>query len=173
MPEEEDPNDWLSQICGNLQRTPEERLEGWTRFSNEALLHKAQPDRGPRMLTSLPVGCCGLCLTRTWLSCLWGWARGYVQGAPYPSTNTDFTPRRDPVNLRKVEQVLRGLAARPLKHDLWHPVADPNVAGFRRVLTSAGMVKRSRCPAGSRRLPPAHGARRSPRPRRGPFRVGG
>ena len=137
--EEEDPNDWLSQICGNLRRTPEERLEGWTRFSNEALWHKAQLIGVPHVDFS-PRGVLRALSEQDVAFVFVGMGAGYVQGAPYPSTNTDFTPRLDPGNLRKVEQVLRGLAARPLKHDLWHPVEDPNVAGFRRVLTSAGMV---------------------------------
>ena len=69
-----------------------------------------------------------------------GMGAGYVQGAPYPSTNTDFTPRLDAANLRRVDQVMEGLAARPLEHDLWNRVDRPTLPGFRRLLTSAGMV---------------------------------
>lgn len=69
-----------------------------------------------------------------------GMGAGYVQGAPYPSTNTDFTPSLDVENLRRVDRALGELAARPLEHDLWNRVDAPIRPGFRRLHTSAGMV---------------------------------
>ena len=136
---EEDPNDWLSQICGNLRRSPAERLSRWSAVANEALWHKARlmgvphvgfaPGRVLRALSEQGVA-----------FVLVGMGAGYVQGAPYPSANTDVTPLLDVENLRGVDRALGALAARPLKHDLWSRVDAPVRAGFRRLLTSAGMV---------------------------------
>ena len=69
-----------------------------------------------------------------------GMGAGYPQGAPYPTTNADVTPRPDQNNLEKLEQALRMLQARPLEHDDKGPVEEPWLPGFRRLMTSAGMV---------------------------------
>ena len=136
---EEDPNDWLSQIWGNLRRTPEERLKNWTRLADEALRYKASligvphigfsPRRVMRTLVEHDVAFVFV-----------GMGAGYVQGTPYPSANTDFTPSLDADNLARVDRALDKLAAQPLEHDLWNRVDEPTLPGFTRLLTSAGMV---------------------------------
>ena len=69
-----------------------------------------------------------------------GMGAGYLQGAPYPSTNADVTPSLDGENLERLERALAVLGARPLVHDDKGPVEEPSLPGFRRLMTSAGMV---------------------------------
>ena len=139
VPEEEDPNDWLLQILGALRRSPGERLKRWTGFSNEsvgwAFRRRGYPhvEFSPaRVLGDLTAH--GVCFVMV------GMGAGYLQGAPYPSCNSDITPSTDPENIARMEQVLGGLEARPLDRDEWGPVSEHTLPGFRRLMTSAGMV---------------------------------
>ncbi|MDE0232117.1 MAG: hypothetical protein OXI56_09315 [bacterium] len=69
-----------------------------------------------------------------------GMGAGYLRGAPYPSYNTDVTPSMESDNLARVEEVLEVLEARPLERDEWGPVEEHALSGYRRLMTSAGMV---------------------------------
>ena len=65
---------------------------------------------------------------------------GYLQGRPYPSYNTDITPRTDPDSSARMEQALTSLDARPLDTDEWGSVTAHTLPGFSRLKTAAGMV---------------------------------
>ena len=138
--QDEDPNDWLSQICAHLRRTPAARIERWTRFSNSVLtfngrqsgvLHSAfRPRRVIRTLLDFRVD-----------FVLVGMGAAYLQGVPYPTYNTDITPRADRAdNVDRMWQALRVLGAESLERDEWGSVPEPNLPGFRRFDTTAGMV---------------------------------
>ena len=136
-PTEDDPNDWLSQICDNLLVPPAERLRRWTSFSNRGLAHKARLNGVAHTGFSPPRVMRALC-DRQVVFVLVGMGAGFVQGVPFPTVNTDIAPSRDLDNLNRLEQALRFLDARPLDHDLWEPVSSS--PGFRRLLTAGGMV---------------------------------
>ena len=136
--EEEDPNGWLWQIIDHLKRSPKQRLARWARFGNGGLRYKNlrrvehvtfKPARVLRTLTEHGVE-----------FVLVGMGAGYLRGAPYPSYNTDITPRIDPGNLERLEQALGLLGACPLEQDEWGLVEAHTLPGFRRLMTSAGMV---------------------------------
>ena len=134
----EDPNDWLSQICANLRRSPSERLAEWADFADwsesftarrKGLPHvEFSPRRVLRILTDAGV-----------VFVFVGMGAGYLQGAPYPTYNTDITPKRDPENLIRVEHALRLLDSRPRESDQHGSVHEHDM-GFRRLMTSAGAV---------------------------------
>ena len=132
VPRKDDPNAWLWQIRDHLRRSPAKRLERWASFADGALRinsHRLGLLQVLRTLTAQGVA-----------FVMVGMGAGYLQGAPYPSYNTDITPRTDPANIARIEQALVGLYARPLDRDEWGPVAEPTLPGFRRLLTVAGMV---------------------------------
>ena len=135
----DDPNGWLWQICRNLRRTPEERLQAWTAFSDWSLKHNASrwglpcADFSPRrVIQALTDHHARFVMV--------GMGAGYLQGVPYPTKNTDIMPDPDPENVERSERALLSLNASPLKAERSFPVEKPVVPGFDQLFTSAGMV---------------------------------
>lgn len=147
VPEEDDPNGWFLQICEHLRRSPKERMERWARFSGDALRRwndrhgmphaRFDPVRVLRALSDRRVGYVVV-----------GMGAGYLRGVPYPSYNIDITPRLDLRNVLRLEQVLGWLESRPLDWDEWGPVQNHGLSGFRRLMTTAGMVNVVNAPWG-------------------------
>ena len=139
VPGEDDPNGWFLQICDHLKRTPGERMDWWVSFADGALRYSNErhglahvrfdPVRVLRTLTEEGV-----------VFVVVGMGAGYLQGVPYPTYNIDITPRLDTDNLGRMGQVLGLLNAEPLEWDGWRPVTDHSLPGFRRLMTTAGMV---------------------------------
>ena len=136
---EGDQNDWLSQIAAHLRLTPEERIERWTSFSNDVLGFNGRQSgiqhstfRPRRVLHTLSEYEVDVVLV--------GMGAGYLQGAPYPTYNTDITPQTDNDNIDTMWQALRTLDAQPLERDEWGLVVEPTLPGFHRLNTAAGMV---------------------------------
>lgn len=139
VPREEDPNDWLSQILAHLRHTPRERLDQWEGFSHSVLQYSFRRRGYP------PVGFSPRRVLRTLTEhhvafVMVGMGAGFLQGAPYPTYNTDITPMPGPSNLEKADRALRFLDAQPLQVDERGTVDRPNRPGFTRLQTSAGMV---------------------------------
>ena len=139
IPEEDDPNGWYHQIREHLLRSPRERMERWAWFVGGdprrggdqcELQHvRFDPVRVVRALCDYEVAFVVV-----------GMGAGYLRGAPYPSYNIDITPSLDSGNLAGLERVLEVLEARPLERDEWGSVEKHSLPGYRRLLTSAGMV---------------------------------
>ncbi len=136
--EEEDPNGWFWQIIDHLKRTPRQRLARWTRFGNGGLRYKNL--RRVEHVPFDPTRVLGTLTEHGVEFVVVGMGAGYLRGAPYPSYNTDITPRMESGNLERLEQVLGILGAGPLEQDEWGPVKAHALPGFRRLMTSAGMV---------------------------------
>ena len=134
-----DPNSWFSQIARHLRRSPRQRLERWMSFADGELWFLNQRAGMPHVRFD-PLEVFRALTERQVLFVVVGMGAGYLQGAPYPSYNLDFTPRMDPANLARMEEVLGLLKACPLKRDEWGPVAEHSLPGYRRLMTSAGMV---------------------------------
>ena len=134
--DEEDPNDWLSQICANLQRSPKERLARRTHFANWSESFTAHK-RGLPHVEFSPRRVLGVLMESGASFVFVGMGAGYLRGAPYPTTSTDVTPRCDPENSIKVEHALRLLSSRPRACDQ-RGVAQDRDPRFRRLMTSAG-----------------------------------
>ncbi len=139
VPRKDDPNDWLWQIRDHLRRSPAKRLERWASFADGALRINSHRLGLPHVSFD-PLQVLRTLTAQGVAFVMVGMGAGYLQGAPYPSYNTDITPRTDPANIARIEQALVGLHARPLDRDEWGPVAEPTLPGFRRLLTVAGMV---------------------------------
>ncbi len=159
VPKEDDPNDWLWQIRDHLRRSPAERLVRWASFA-DGVLRINSHRLGLRHVLFDPLRVFRTLSAQGAAFVVVGMGAGYLQGAPYPSYNTDITPRADPDNIARMEQALAGLQARPLDSDEWGPVAEPTLPGFRRLLTSAGMVNVVDALPGCGRLRPGNGNRR-------------
>ena len=139
VPEEDDPNDWLWQICDHLRRSPRERLVRWASFA-DGVLRTTSHRLGLPHVSFDPLRVLRTLSDQQVAFVLVGMGAGYLQGVPYPSYNTDITPRTDPGNLARMAQTLALLHARPLDRDEWGPVAAHTLPGFRRFMTEAGMV---------------------------------
>ena len=139
VPKEDDPNDWLWQIRHHLRRSPGERLERWASFA-DGVLRINSHRLGLPHLSFDPLRVLRALSAQRVAFVMVGMGAGYLQGAPYPSYNTDITPRTDPGNIARMEQALAWLHARPLDRDEWGPVAEPTLPGFSRLKTAAGMV---------------------------------
>lgn len=138
VPQEEDPNDWLSQILAHLRHVPRERLDRWERFSRSVLQYNFRRRGLPRVEFS-PRQVLQTLTDHQVAFVMVGMGAGYLQGAPYPTYNTDITPMPGP-NLEKTGRALRSLDAQPLQVDERGTVDRPNLPGFTRLATSAGMV---------------------------------
>ena len=139
VPEEDDPNGWFHQICDHLKRSPRERMERWVWFVDGSLRSHAER-RGLEHVPFDPVRVLRALSSQRVVFVLVGMGAGYLRGVPYPNYNTDITPRTDPGNIARLERALGVLEGRPLERDEWGPVAQHTLPGFRRLLTSAGMV---------------------------------
>ena len=139
IPEADDPNGWFSQIAAHLKRSPRQRMERWAACA-DGLLRFGFERRGEGHVRFDPVRVLRTLTDRGVGFVFVGMGAGYVRGAPYPSYNTDVTPSMEPDNLARVEEVLGVLEARPLERDEWGPIEEHTLAGYRRLMTSAGMV---------------------------------
>lgn len=139
VPEEDDPNGWFLQICDHLKRTPSERMEWWVSFADGALRYSNER-HGWSHVRFDPVRVLRTLSDHEVAFVVVGMGAGYLQGAPYPSYNIDITPRLDPGNVDRMGRVLQVLKARPLEWDGWRPVAEHTLPGFRRLMTTAGMM---------------------------------
>ena len=144
VPEEDDPNGWFLQICEHVKRTPTERMERWV--PGFPMVHCATTNwserNGVPHVRFDPVRVLRSLSDHEVTFVVVGMGAGYLRGAPYPSYNIDITPEdgyRDTCS-----QAARGcwdsLEARPLEWDEWGPVAEHTLPGFRRLMTSAGML---------------------------------
>ena len=139
LPHPDDPNGWLWQIRHHLRRTPAERLRQLATSSNW-FLELNSPRWGlpyveysPRKVLQALTDS-GACFVMV------GMGAGYLQGAPYPTINTDFMPDPDPRNVQRLEHALHTLIASPLEAGPRIPVGRPVLPGLRQLFTSAGMV---------------------------------
>ena len=139
VPEEDDPNGWFYQICDHLKRSPRERLERWAWFCGDALRRSSARYGVPHVRFD-PVRALRALSDHAVVFVVVGMGAGYLRGTPYPSYNLDVTPRLDPGNCARLERVLALLEAKPLETDEWGPVAEHTLPGYRRLMTSAGMV---------------------------------
>ena len=137
--EEDDPNGWFHQIYDHLKRTPAERMDWWVGFADRALRYQNQL-RGRPHVKFDPVRVLRTLADHDVAFVVVGMGAGYLQGAPYPSYNIDVTPRLDHPNAARLEDALAVLDARPLEWDGWEPVTNSTSAGFRQLMTSAGMA---------------------------------
>ena len=139
VPEEDDLNGWFHQIQDHLKRSPRERLARWAWFCGDALRRSSARYGVPHVRFD-PVRVLRTLSDHEVVFVMVGMGAGYLQGAPYPSYNTDITPRMDRGNIARLERVLALLEAGPLETDEWGPVTEHTLPGFRRLMTSAGMV---------------------------------
>ncbi len=139
IPHDDDPNGWFSQIAAHLKRSPRQRLQRWAAYADRSLRFGCEP-RGEEHVRFDPVRVLRTLTDRGVDFVFVGMGAGYVRGAPYPSYNTDITPGMESDNLARVEEVLEVLEARPLERDEWGPVEEHTLPGYRRLMTSAGMV---------------------------------
>ena len=95
VPDEEDPNDWFSQIAWHLKLSPKRRLERWAAYADNSL-RLGSERRGEPHVRFDPLRVLRTLTEGDVLFVLVGMGAGYVQGAPYPSYNTDVTPKTDP-----------------------------------------------------------------------------
>lgn len=137
IPEEDDPNGWFLQIRDHLFRSPRERMDWWVPFADEALAYTNQRHGRPHVRFD-PVRVLRTLSNNNVAFVVVGMAAGYLRGAPYPSYNIDITPKTDPGNIQRLEQVLALLGAHPLTWDGWRPVTKHTLPGFRRLMTLAG-----------------------------------
>ena len=139
VPEEDDPNDWFHQIYDHLKRSPKRRMERWVWFVDGALRYQNEL-RGRPHVKFDPVRVLRTLAGSGVAFVVVGMGAGYLQGTPYPSYNIDITPSLDHPNAARLEDALALLDARPLEWDGWEAVTNNTVAGFRQLMTSAGMV---------------------------------
>ena len=137
--EEDDPNGWFLQICDHLKRSPRERMDWWVPFADGAL-RSSNERHGMTHVRFDPVRVLRTLSDHEVAFLVVGMGAGYLQGAPYPSYNIDITPRLDSENMDRMRRVLGLLGAKPLEWDGWRPVVEQSTPGFRRLMTTAGMV---------------------------------
>ena len=138
---DDDPNDWLSQILQNLRRSPGERLDQWTGFANSVLRHLYRL-RGYPHVDFRPRAVLQALTDHQVDFVLVGMGAAYVQGAPFPTYNTDFVAGSDPSNLDNADSALRSLESEPLAFDQRGPVERADLPGFARIQTNSGMVNK-------------------------------
>ena len=138
--EEEDPNGWFWQIADHLKRSPAQRMSRWATFSGSGRRYRSNRRPGEDHVRFDPVRLLRELTDRQVDFVLVGMGAGYVQGVPYPNCNIDVTARGTENNLKRLERVLDLLEACPLQWDERGPVADPDLPGFRRLMTTVGMV---------------------------------
>ena len=105
VPEEDDPNGWFHQIRDHLKRSPRERLARWAWFCGDALRRSSARYGVPHVRFD-PVRVLRTLSDHEVVFVMVGMGAGYLQGAPYPSYNTDITPRMDRGNIARLERVL-------------------------------------------------------------------
>ncbi|MDE0168021.1 MAG: hypothetical protein OXS29_00675 [bacterium] len=135
---EDDPNGWFHQIRDHLMCTPADRMERWAGFVDRSLRYKNQLEGRPHVKVD-PVRVFRTLTDAGVVFAVVGMVAGYLQGAPYPTSNIDLAPRLDPRNTARLEVALATLDAEPLEWDGWEPVYG-GLPGFHQLLTSAGMV---------------------------------